>query len=94
MRTNAIVAARISAAAIVTYQALLLVTIFVRPELDPVHQPVSEYAIGPLGWVMTLAFLTSAVSYASLLVALRPVVHGRAGPVSVCSGSARWARRT
>jgi hypothetical protein len=75
----AVVAARTSAAAIVAYQVLLLVTIFIRPDLDPVHQPVSEYAIGRHGWVMTLAFLTAAVSYASLLVALRPVVHGRAG---------------
>jgi hypothetical protein len=72
-------AAAVSAAAIVLYQILLLVTILIRPELDPVHQPVSEYAIGRHGWVMVLAFLTAAVSYGCLFVVVRPVVRGRAG---------------
>ena len=76
---SAVVAARISAAAIIVYQVLLTVTIFIRPELDPVHQPVSEYAIGRRGWVMVLAFLTATASYTSLLAALRPLVRGRAG---------------
>jgi hypothetical protein len=75
----AVVAARLSAAAIIVYQLLLLLTIVIRPELDPAHRPVSEYAIGRHGWVMVLAFLTAAVSYACLLVAVRPVVRGRAG---------------
>jgi hypothetical protein len=79
----AVAAATIAAAAIIVYQVLLLVTIFIRPELDPVHQPVSEYAIGRRGWVMVLAFLTAAVSYASLAAALRPVVRGRAGRAGI-----------
>lgn len=79
MTTNRARFARISAAAIIAYQVLLLAAIFVRPELDPVHQPVSEYAIGRHGWVTVLAFLTATVSYGCLLVAVRPSVRGRAG---------------
>ncbi|WP_433211893.1 DUF998 domain-containing protein [Dactylosporangium sp. CS-047395] len=56
---------------------LLVVAMLVRPEIDPVHKPVSEYAIGRHGWVQVLAFLTAAVSYGCLAVAVAPAVRGR-----------------
>jgi hypothetical protein len=37
--------------------------------VDPARKPISEYAIGRLGWVMVGAFLLSALSYGCLLVA-------------------------
>ena len=76
-------AARLSSAAIITYQALLLAVIFIRPEVDPTHKPVSEYAIGRYGWVMVLTFLTAALSYACLAAAVRPLVRGLAGRVGL-----------
>ncbi|MFF5234945.1 DUF998 domain-containing protein [Dactylosporangium sp. NPDC000521] len=76
---KAVVAARVSAVAIVVYQVLLLVAVLVRPEIDPVRRPVSEYAIGRLGWVTVLAFLCAAGSYGCLFVAVRPAVRGRSG---------------
>jgi hypothetical protein len=75
------VAAKLSSAAIIAYQILLLAVIFIRPELNPARKPISEYAIGRHGWVMVLAFLTAAVSYGCLFVAVRPLVRGATGRV-------------
>ena len=58
-------AARLAMGAIVTYQILLVVLIFLRPDLDPSWHTISEWAIGPHGWIMSGAFLISAVSYAA-----------------------------
>jgi Protein of unknown function (DUF998) len=91
MTTNAIVtappvsaaAAKLSGAAIIGYQILLLAVIFIRPDLDPARKPISEYAIGRHGWVMVLAFLTAAVSYGCLFVAVRPAVRGVTGRIGL-----------
>ena len=74
-------AAKVSIAAIIVYQALLLAAMALRPDLDPARNPISEYAIGRHGWVMVLAFLTAAVSYGCLFVALRPAVCGVTGRI-------------
>ncbi|MGI5180281.1 DUF998 domain-containing protein [Dactylosporangium sp. CA-152071] len=66
-------AARLAAAAIVTYQVLLLIAVIVRSDIDVTHKPVSEYAIGRHGWIAVTAFLTCALSYAALAAA----IHGR-----------------
>ena len=76
-------AARLAMATIITYQFVLIVLIFVRPDLAPSWHTVSEWAIGPYGWVMSLAFLISAVSYASLFVMLRSQVHGIVGRIGL-----------
>jgi hypothetical protein len=72
-------AAQLAGGAIVVYQLLLLAVIFIRPEIDPTYKPISEYAIGRNGWVMVLAFLTAAASYACLFVAVRPAIGGNLG---------------
>jgi Protein of unknown function (DUF998) len=64
-------AARLAMGAIITYQILLVVLIFLRPDLDPSWHTISEWAIGPHGWVMSGTFLISAVSYAALFLMLR-----------------------
>lgn len=76
-------AARLSIAAVITYQVLLAALIFIRPELDPSRQPISEYAIGRLGWIMVLAFLISAVSYGSLFVAIKSQIRGIWGKIGL-----------
>jgi hypothetical protein len=76
-------AARLSIATLTTYQVLLGALIFIRPEVDPARQPISEYAIGRLGWIMVMAFLTSAVSYGALFVAIRAHVRGWPGKVGL-----------
>jgi len=70
---------RLAGAAIITYQILLAAIILIRPEINPTHKPISEYAIGRLGWVAVLAFLVAATAYALLLAAVRPLVRGRLG---------------
>jgi len=57
----------------VVYQALLVMLIFIRPELDPSWHSASARAIGPHGWIMSGAFLVSSVSSLSLFVVLRPL---------------------
>jgi len=72
-------AARISRGAIVTYQVLLFALILLRPELDPSWHMVSEWALGRLGWLMSIAFVVSASSYASLFVLLKSHAKGWQG---------------
>jgi len=66
-------------AAIIAYQLLLIALIFTRPDLDPSWHTISEWAIGPHGWIMSLSFLISALSYGLLFVTLRSQVQGKWG---------------
>lgn len=72
-------AARLAIAAIVSYQVLLLVLIVLRPDLDPSWHTISEWAIGPHGWIMSAAFLISALSYAALGMMLKSQLRGVSG---------------
>ena len=74
-------AAWLSIAAVVGYQLLLVVLIFLRPDLDPSWHTISEWSIGPFGWLMITAFIVSAVSYGSLFVAIRWEVKGKLGKI-------------
>jgi len=76
-------AARLAMGAITTYQILLVVLIFLRPDLDPSWHTISEWAIGPYGWIMSGAFLISAVSYAALFVMLRSQLQGTMGRIGL-----------
>ena len=55
----------------------------IKPEYHPSWRFISEYAIGPWGWVMKLTFVAWAVSCATLAVAARPEVHNRRGRAGV-----------
>ena len=56
----------------VTYFALAIVALhFLRPDLSPVAQPTSAYAVGKFGFIMTTAFFSMSLASASLLLALR-----------------------
>jgi hypothetical protein len=65
--------------------AVLLVALhFIKPGLDPSWHFISEYAIGDYGWIMVLAFLSFALGYVSLFVAIRlqlRTIVGRIGLV-------------
>ncbi len=76
-------AARIAMGAIIAYQILLVVLIFLRPDLNPSWHTISEWAIGPHGWMMSGAFLISAVSYATLFGMLRHQLHGAIGRIGL-----------
>jgi hypothetical membrane protein len=72
-------AARLAIVAIVSYQFLLIALILLRPDLAPSWHTISEWAIGRYGWMMSSAFLISALSYAALLVMLKSQVRGMLG---------------
>lgn len=61
------------------FVALLALLHLVKPELDPSWHFISEYAIGEHGWLMGLAFVSLAVGYLALTVALAPHLRGLAG---------------
>jgi hypothetical protein len=75
--------ARLAIGAIISYQILLIVLIFLRPDLDPSWHSISEWAIGPHGWIMSGAFLISGMSYAALFATLKSQVRGATGRVGL-----------
>jgi len=73
------VAARVAIAAILAYQALSIAAIVANPQWNPLTRQLSEYALGRQSWLQIAAFLASALSYAAVLVALRPHIKTAAG---------------
>ena len=76
-------AAHVAIGAIVSYQVLLIVLIFLRPDLDPSWHTISEWAIGRYGWLMSGGFLLSALSYAAVFVVLRLQVRDAIGRIGL-----------
>ena len=75
-------AARSTIAATVTFLILYIVLHAIEPEVDPTWNTTSEYAIGRHGWIMVIAFLAQAFSYAALFVAIKSqlrTIPGRIG---------------
>ena len=75
--------ARLSFAAAALFVVLLAALHIVKPELDPSWRFISEYAIGDKGWIMDVAFLSLAVSFIALFVAIRSQVRTTAGRVGL-----------
>jgi hypothetical protein len=66
----------VSAVTAVLWFGIIGLLHLIRPELDPRTRMISEYACGPGGWIMQLAFLCTSVSCWSLAAAtwtLQPV---------------------
>ena len=52
---------------------LLLIALHaLRPDLEPSTHFISEYAVGPAGWVMALCFLSLAIGCIGVLAVLAP----------------------
>jgi Protein of unknown function (DUF998) len=75
--------AGLAVVAAVAYQLLLIGLILLRPEIDPARKPISEYAIGRLGWLAVLAFQISGAAFACLVVALRHMLRDRLGRIGM-----------
>jgi Protein of unknown function (DUF998) len=76
-------AALLSFAAAATFVVLLAALHFIKPELDPSWHFISEYAIGDYDWIMVFAFLSLALSYVSLFVAIRSQLRTIAGRIGL-----------
>ncbi len=63
----------------VLFLAILLSLHFIKPEVDPSWQMVSEYEIGKYGWMMRLAFLILGFSYITLFFAIKSTIKTSAG---------------
>jgi hypothetical membrane protein len=44
---------------------------FLSPDFDPIQRRTSEYAVGPFGYLMTLAFIAMSVATWALVIGLR-----------------------
>jgi hypothetical protein len=69
--------------AIISYQILLIVLIFLRPDLDPSWHTISEWAIGRHCRIVSGAFMVSGLSYAALFAMLRSQVRGVIGRIGL-----------
>jgi hypothetical protein len=76
-------AALLSFTGAATFVVLLAALHFIKPELNPSWHFISEYAIGEYGWIMVLAFLSLAISYVSLFLALRSQLQTIAGRIGL-----------
>lgn len=76
-------AARVSFASAAAFAVLLAALHLLKPDLDPSWHFISEYAIGRLGWMMVLAFLSLSVGYVGLFAALRPHLRTMVGRVGL-----------
>jgi len=77
-------AARVSFAAAAAFAVLLAALHILEPEFDPSWRFISEYELGRYGWMMVLAFLSLAVSYVALFIAIKSqllTIAGRIGLV-------------
>lgn len=72
-------AARISFAGAVIFVVSLAALHVLKAEMDPSWHFISEYAIGHHGWIMVVAFLALAVSFATLAAAIRTHLRSMSG---------------
>lgn len=55
----------------IAYFVLIIVALhFLRPDLNPISRPTSEYAVGPYGFLMTTAFFSMSVASWALVLGL------------------------
>jgi hypothetical protein len=77
------VAARLAFGAAALSLVLLAALHVLSPEFDPSWRMVSEYALGEFGWVLTLMFVSLAISCAALFVAIRSTATTIAGKIGL-----------
>ena len=79
-----IVLIRSSAAFLVAAPALVATLHVVSPDLEPRSSRLSQYANGPHGYLMTLAFLAVGIGMVLLAAALHDAARAQARPRGVC----------
>lgn len=82
-------AARVSLGTAVLFLLLLGALLALQPEIDPSWRFISEHALGRHGWMMSLAFLSMAVSGGAAAIALWQHVRfgGKIGIVFLMIGA-------
>lgn len=75
--------AKVSFVASVVTILLLTSLLFLSPEFDPSFRPISDYALGNYGWVLSLMFFSWAVSAWALVVAIAPHLKTIGGKIGL-----------
>jgi hypothetical protein len=73
------VAATLAMTLAATFLLLLSILHVARPDMAPSSRMISEYANGPVGWMMSAAFFALAGAMLALMLALRPIARGWLG---------------
>jgi hypothetical protein len=68
----------VAIAAMTFFVAIIVALHFLRPDLDPISRPTSEYAVGAYGYLMTSAFFSMSLASWALIIALYRGVPGPA----------------
>jgi hypothetical protein len=76
-------AALLSGASTGTFLVILVVLHVLRPDLDPSWRFISEYELGPHGWLMHVAFISLAVGTASVALAVISQTRSIAGYLGI-----------
>ncbi len=66
--------ATVALVGMVYFVAIIGALHLVRPDLNPISQPTSQYAVGPYGWLMTSAFFSMSVASFALVLGLAHAV--------------------
>jgi bacteriorhodopsin len=71
-------AATIALVGVVYFVVIIVVLHLLRPDLSPISQPTSEYAVGQYGFLMSSAFFSMSLASFALVVGLYQGVSPRA----------------
>ena len=52
------------------FVVIIVVLHFLRPDLNPIRRPTSEYALGQYGFLMTSAFFSMSLASFALVIGL------------------------
>lgn len=75
--------ARLAAGCAVVHLLSLVLVHALRPDLDASWRPISEYALGAHGWLMTLAFACWGLGPIALALSLRGMAHTRGAKIAI-----------
>jgi hypothetical protein len=62
--------ATVALVGVVYFVVAIVILHVLRPDLNPIQRPTSEYAVGPYGWLMTSAFFSMSVASWALIIGL------------------------
>lgn len=82
MLQDILLTARLSMGLSAVFLGLLLILHFLEPEIDPSWRWISEFALGRVGWLMSVAFFFWGGAVLALLIAIWPSLHGVTGWIS------------
>lgn len=69
-RKQLVILATVAALGTAYFVVVIAALHFLRPDINPVERPTSEYAVGPFGYLMTSAFVSLSLGTWALVVGL------------------------